>query len=199
VDYIVEPFSDWRGLAHTFLSFGFADGRHVAISVEARRERGEEYAPLKGLFRHYEIIYVIGEERDLIGLRANIRQHPVHVYPIAAAPKLIRPLFVSMLERANDLAVAPDFYHSLNNTCTVAVLRHVNEVRPDKISGGWRILFPGYSDAIAHAIGFTDFTGTLEEARTRFLINDRSAFNPALDDAGWSRQIRTRPAVSPPG
>lgn len=193
VDYVVEPFSAWRGLAHAFLTFGFADGRHVAISVETRRERGESYSPLKGLLRHYELIYVIGEERDLIGLRANIRRDPVHLYPIDTPPELVRALFVSMLERANQLVTHPEFYNSYSDTCAAAVLRHVNAVRTDKISGGWRVLFPGFSDKFAWEIGLVDFDGTLEEARARFLINERSAFDPALDDPGWSRQIRTLP------
>lgn len=193
VDYVVEPFSAWRGLAHAFLTFGFADGRHVAISVETRRERAESYSPIKGLLRHYELIYVIGEERDLIGLRANIRRDPVHLYPIETPPELVRALFVSMLERANQLVTHPEFYNSYSDTCAAAVLRHVNEVRTDKISGGWRVLFPGYSDKLAWEIGLVDFEGTLEEARARFRINDRSAFDPDLDDAGWSRKIRTLP------
>ena len=40
-----------RAGAHTFLSFGFEDGRRLAISVEVRRERGESFSPLRGLLR----------------------------------------------------------------------------------------------------------------------------------------------------
>ncbi len=37
------PFSRrWRGPAHAFVSFGFDDGQYLAISVEARREQGEQ-------------------------------------------------------------------------------------------------------------------------------------------------------------
>jgi len=39
--YMVEPFSGWKGPAHTFLSFGFGD-EYVAISVEIRKEKGEK-------------------------------------------------------------------------------------------------------------------------------------------------------------
>jgi len=198
VDYVVEPFSRWRGLAHTFVTFGFSDGSHLAISIEARRERGEHYSPLAGLCRHFEIIYVIGEERDLIGLRANIRHNPVYLFPIDTPPDLVRTLFVSMLERAHELESEPDFYNSYTDTCTVALLRHVNAVRTHQISGGWRVLLPGYSDRIAWQIGLVGFDGTLEEARTRFQINDRSGFDPALDDADWSRKIRTREKAKPP-
>jgi hypothetical protein len=81
--FIVTPFSThWRGPAHTFVSFGFSDSQYVAISVEARREPGETYGPLTGLFRRFELIYVVGDERDLIGSRAVHGGYDVYVYPI---------------------------------------------------------------------------------------------------------------------
>src|SRR6185295_17841451 len=74
--------SYWMGdaIAHTFVSFGFAGDRYVAISIETRKERGEEYSTLAGFFKQYELVYVVGDERDLIGLRTNIRQPHETVY-----------------------------------------------------------------------------------------------------------------------
>ena len=82
LDFFVEPFSGWRGLAHTFLSFGFSDGRQLGISVEVRRERGQEFNLLGGLTRQFELMYVVATERDLVGLRAVHRGNPVYLYPI---------------------------------------------------------------------------------------------------------------------
>jgi hypothetical protein len=45
VDMISSHWSS-DAIAHVFLSFGFSDGRHVAVSVETRRERGEAYTAL---------------------------------------------------------------------------------------------------------------------------------------------------------
>src|SRR5690606_31382338 len=44
VDFIVVPFKEAPSLAHTMLSFGFQDREYVAISVEARLEKGEKYS-----------------------------------------------------------------------------------------------------------------------------------------------------------
>jgi len=46
VRFVVEPFSDYRGPAHTFVSFGFS-GQYISISVETRKEIGEHYDPIK--------------------------------------------------------------------------------------------------------------------------------------------------------
>lgn len=194
VDFLVEPFEEWRGPAHTLLTFGFEGGEHVAISAEIRKEKGESFSPLRGLLRHYEIFYVVGDERDLIGLRANVRKDPVYLFPMRATPEQVRKLFVSMLHRADRLGRRPEFYNTLTTTCTTSIVRHVNELRDEPIRW-WdpRVLFPGYSDDLAYELGLIDFDGSLEEARRRFLINGRSAFG--ADGKAWSRQIRTLPSV----
>src|SRR5437773_1611043 len=83
--FIVERFGDAPAIAHTFLSFGFGD-EYLAISVEIRKERGETYSPLKGLARQFELMYVIADERDVIGLRTNHRRDPVYLYPVTTTP-----------------------------------------------------------------------------------------------------------------
>src|SRR5690606_16138469 len=101
--YVLTPFSrDRRGPAHAFVSFGFRDGRFLAISVEARREQGEQYSVLRGMLRQYEVIYVIGEERDLVQQRV-LRDDDVYVYPIRATAAQARALLEDMLRRANAL------------------------------------------------------------------------------------------------
>ena len=80
----------WMGpaIAHTFLSFGFAGGDHLAISIETRKEKGEGYSTVKGFFRQYELYYVVADERDVIRLRTNYRHDPpeqVYVYRAARA------------------------------------------------------------------------------------------------------------------
>ncbi len=67
----------WMGdaVAHTIMSFGF-EGEHIAISIEIRKERGESFSTIAGFFRQYELYYVVGDERDVIGLRTTYRSPP---------------------------------------------------------------------------------------------------------------------------
>jgi hypothetical protein len=154
--FVVEPFADWRGPAHTFLSFGFDDGEFVAISVEIRKERGESFSPLLGLMRQYEIAYVIGDERDLIGLRAWHRRDQVYLYPIRTTRDKARALFVSMLERANRLALAPEFYNTLTNTCTSNIVDHIESIAPGRVPWSVKTLLPAHADDLAYDLGLID-------------------------------------------
>lgn len=188
--YVLTPFArHWRGPAHSFLSFGFDDAGFLAISVEARKEVGETYSPLGGLLRRYELMYVIGTEQDLIGLRVFRYDGDVYVYPIRATKEAIRSLFVDMLKRANELASRPEFYGTLRNNCTTNILEHVNRLAPRRIRFGPRVLLPGYSDALAHDLGLLDTELPLDAARDAFRVNDR--VREHIDSATFSRAIRT--------
>lgn len=187
--FVLTPFSrQWRGPAHSFVTFGFGDSQFVSISVEARRETGERYGALAGLFRSFELIYVIGEEPDLIGQRAAFGDFPVYLYPIRAPRERIRAMFVAMLGRANALRERPEFYNTLTSNCTSNLVRHVNTVVPETIPGGLKTIFPGYTDEVAHRLGLLDTRLPLEEARARFRINE--AAREAMHAPDFSRRIR---------
>jgi hypothetical protein len=171
--FIVTPFSkQWRGPAHTFVSFGFSDSQYVAISVEARREPGETYGPFTGLFKQFELIYVVGDERDLIGSRAVHGEYDVYLYPIRTSRERMRELFVQMLARSNALATKPEFYNTLTNNCTSNVVDHVNQIAPNAVPQGIKTILPGYADEVAYSLGLIDNSISIEEARRRYRVND---------------------------
>jgi hypothetical protein len=188
--YILAPFStNWRGPAHSFVSFGFDDGRYLALSVEARREKGEIYGIVTGMLRRFELIYIVGDEADLIGRRASTGRDQLYLYPIKADRAAIRKMLTGMLQRANGLYDRPEFYNTLTNNCTLNLVRHVNEVVPDLVpSTSWRIALPGYSDVVAHNLGLIDSTLPLEEARKKFLITEKA--RAALGKPDFSALIR---------
>jgi hypothetical protein len=193
--FIVTPFSrNWRGPAHTFVSFGFADSQYVAISVEARREPGETYGPLTGLFKQFELIYVIGDERDLIGSRAAFGDYDVYVYPIKASRERIRALFVEMLNRSNGLATKPEFYNTLTNNCTSNVVDHVNSIVPHAVPYGIKTILPGYADDVAYSLGLIDNAMTLDESRRRYQVNAQA--KKFAHDPAFSLRIRELPAAT---
>lgn len=188
VEFIISPFALNGSLAHTFLTFGFDDGEHLAVSVEIRKEQGESFSPIRGIFRHYETIYIVGDENDLIALRTLINNDPVYIFPVRATRVEVRSLFELLLRDANQLALQPQWYNSLVNSCHLRIVRHVNTLRKNKIGIDWRNYLPGRSDELAWELGLIDFNGSFEGARQRFLIKDRVPWNP--DSKQWSSQIR---------
>lgn len=190
--FLVEPFDEGKGAAHTLVSFGFAGPagpEYLAISVEIRKEVGEEFSVVKGILRQYELMYVVGDERDLIQLRSNYRKDDVYLYPIRAPKERIRAMLVGMLERANRLREEPEFYNTLTNTCTTNIVRHVEEVAPGRVPRFRReVILPGYSDRLAYDLDLLDTDLPFEKARERFKINERAL--QAQGDPDFSVKIR---------
>lgn len=187
--FMVERFGTKPGIAHTLLSFGFGD-EFVAVSAEIRKEKGETYSPWRGLLREYELMYVIGDERDLIGLRTNHRRDEVYLYPMRTTPENMRKAFLGIVSRANDLATKPEFYNTLTNTCTTNIVRHVNDVVPGRVPFSFKVLLPAYSDRLAYDLGLIATDQPFESARRAYRI-DRVAQSAGIDEK-FSRVIRRR-------
>ncbi|HMT01585.1 MAG TPA: DUF4105 domain-containing protein, partial [Candidatus Absconditabacterales bacterium] len=73
VSLFVCPFGPFQLVAHTFLSFHFSDGKSLCVSVEIQAQQGESYNYFKAFLNGYRSIVIWGTERDIIGLRTNIR------------------------------------------------------------------------------------------------------------------------------
>ena len=96
-------------VGHTFLSFIFDNAPPLGISIEARPEVGESFAPIASLFKQFELIYVVGDERDLVGVRANYRHEAVYLYRLSTSPDDARRLLLVYLTRINELADRPEY------------------------------------------------------------------------------------------
>lgn len=175
------------GLAHSFLSFGFADGGYLALSVEARLEKHQTYSPLLGLMRAYQLIYVAADERDVIGVRSHIRKEEVLLYRIDVPPAGAKELLLTMLATMNDLHDRPRFYNTLLDNCTTNILRHAKRLTSWDLYTDYRVVLPGYSDALAYQLGAIGNGLPLAQTRDRARI-DRDVV--ALDDPSFSRAIR---------
>jgi len=140
------------------------------------------------MLKQYELMYVVGDERDLIKLRTNYRKDDVYLYPVRATAEQRRTLFVSMLRRANALRERPEFYNTLTNTCTTNIVRHVNEISPRRVPLSFKVLLPGYSDQLAYDLGLIDTDLPFEQARQRYRVNARAL--QFADSARFSTLIR---------
>jgi len=188
----------WMGpaIAHLLLSFGFGDD-HLAISIEARKEKGEGYSSAKGFFRQYELYYVVADERDVLRVRTNYRKDPpedVYIYPLRVPRENLRRVFLEYMRRMNALREHPEFYNTLTTNCTTAILTNTR-VNPGSLPFSWKVLVSGYTPAYVYESGRLDQSLPFEELKRRSLVN---AAAQAADQApDFSRRIRAglpRPA-----
>ena len=194
-DYIVCPFNSAAALAHTMISFGLNDGTHICVSAEVRKEKTEDYSAVQGLGRKFELMYVVADERDLIGARTKHRATDVYVYPTVATPAQAQALFVDVMERVNQLALKPEFYNTLTNNCTTNIKSHVNRLAGNRIKYDWRVLLPSYSAKYAYDLGLLDNSIPFEDLQSLSLVNDLS--NEHLETTDYSTRIRgRRPLIS---
>src|SRR5262249_33188710 len=140
--------------------------------VEVRREKGQEFSPLRSVVQPYEIMYVVGDERDLIQLRTAHWMEDVYMYRLKAQPADIRALLVDMLERANKLSREPEYYNLATNNCTTNIVRHVNRVAPGSIPFAHQVFFPIYSDRLAYQLDLIDTKNTFARTRLEARVNE---------------------------
>lgn len=188
LDFIIVPFNNNSLLAHTMFSFGLVDGRHFIVSVEARLDQGDSYSPIRGITNKFQLMYVIGDERDLILLRTDVRKVEVLLYPARATPDRVQDLLVDMLERANKLQRSPEYYDTINNNCTTNLVDHINKLRPGRIPRDLRVLLPGHSDRLAYELGLLDVVEPFAIARQNARITDLAQLY--RDSSDFSAKIR---------
>ena len=183
-------FSHWglSGIAHTIISWDFAGTDPLAISIETRRQKGQQYSAVKGFFRQYEIIYVAGDERDIIRLRTNYRGEDVYLYRLRLTPEQSRALLMDYVATMNALVERPEFYNALVDNCTTSIHDHVQRVLVNEPRIDWRLFANGYGDEMLYEYNYIDTSLPFAQLRERSHIDARAQ---SLDqDAHFSQGIR---------
>ena len=188
-DYILSYWGS-RAIAHGIVSFEFADGQHLAVSIETRKETNEAYSPVQGFFRQYELIYIFADERDVLRLRTNYRKEDVYLYRTRIGPTAARQIFMSYAAAANRLHDRPEFYNALTSNCVTGIIPHARAGHPGTSarSFSWEILLPGYSARRAYRNGNIDTSLPFEEVEARSHVNRAAIAAGAAVD--FSARIR---------
>jgi len=172
IDLVMVPFQGLSQVAHVASSFGFADGRQIGLSIEARYEEGEKYDPAAAGMRQFELIYVLADERDMIRLATDVHKNNVHIYRLNFEPNEVRAMFVDALRRANKLAGQPESYHPITNSCVTNLIDHINKGRPGAVPNGYRTLVPGWLDLHMYELHLVATTATtFKEAKEMAKVN----------------------------
>jgi hypothetical protein len=120
-------------------------------------------------------------------VRTNHRRERVYLYRLNSSIGDVRRLLIIYLERINELADRPEYYHLLTNSCTINIIRYANAAgREGRFD--IRHLLNGLIDSYLYHSGRVDTSLPFEELRRRSLINGAAQ---AADDApDFSERIR---------
>lgn len=191
VDMIMSVW-DSPEIAHTLVSFGFADGRHIVFSGEIRREVGEEFSAIGGFFKRYELVLIAADERDIVHLRTDARGESVSLYPVQMGAAQRAALFEAFLDYGNALAREPRWYHTLWTNCTTMPYRLVRQVA-EGVVFDLRVILSGRLPGYLYDLGVLPGaqTAPLAELKARAALPRRpvagmsSADYSALLRQGW--------------
>src|SRR5205823_1817961 len=98
IDYWGSP---W--IAHPIVSFQLADAPPLCFSIETRKKLGQTYSTIGGLYRQFELIYIVADERDVIRVRTNYRKEDIYLYRLTISPAQARERFLEYIHSLNAL------------------------------------------------------------------------------------------------
>ena len=175
--------SPW--IAHPIVSFQFGDNDYIAMSIETRKEVGEQYSAIRGFFRYYELIYTVSDERDVVRLRTNYRKgEETYLFHTRATPEHARATLLNYLKKINRIRNRPEWYNALTNNCTTNIATLAGEPQLD-----WRVLLNGRADQMLFERGDLA-TGNLPFAQLKQQAHINAAARAANDAPDFSRRIR---------
>lgn len=152
LDFAVSHWDGMEAVAHTMLSFGFEDGRHLALSVETRLPEGVLQENLPGIYKQYNLAYILADEQDLFALRTHFRREDMYLYRVKMSRSDLRKVFIGFAEKINHLHKYPRFYNTITANCTtelVDTFKHYLGV----LEWHWTPIFNGICDENSYRRG----------------------------------------------
>jgi hypothetical protein len=113
--FVVEPFTKFKQIAHTYFIFDFSDQPPLSISVEARREKNENFNIFLGSLNQYELIYIWGTETDQTIRRVVVENNQLFMYPLNITPNDAKSLLLQLAETTQSLETNPRFYNTFTS------------------------------------------------------------------------------------
>jgi len=173
VDVFISHFAEFEGLAHIFISFGLTTGEQIVVSYETRREDGETFSPVLGMLRQFEVIYVVGSEEDIVGVRTDVREgERVYLYETKASPEQSLALFRILADDINGVYEKPRIYHTLTHNCTNEITKRVEDIADVDFPLTWKTVLPGFFDEVLYEMELIDTEGTFAEVKARHKIDN---------------------------
>ena len=184
--------SYWMGpqIAHTLVSFDFANSKPLTFSIEIRKEKNEEFSTYGGFFRKYELSLIAADEKDLIYTRSNVRGEHVYFFPVNMSKTERRALFKEYLGKANEFRHQPKWYNSLTSNCTTLVFDMVQAISKRHLPTDYRLLASGYLPNYLYDLNAISHDLTIQQWYDVAYINPRVSELNNISSTQYSTLIR---------
>ncbi len=188
--FTIKPFTNFKGVAHTYFVFDFKDHSPIVVSVEARREKGEKYDAWIGLLNQYELIYVWGTETDETIRRVVIEHNQLYMYPLTISTESAQKLFLEVASSTHDLENHPRFYNTFLSNCTNELAKAANKVKPNSVPLNIALFLPGYSEQELYKLGYIPNQQPLDQIKQSYYISDY--VKQLYADPDFSQKLREK-------
>jgi len=167
---VISHFAPLSEIAHIFILFELKDNTVIGLSVEARKEQGEEYSLLGGLSAKFELIYLLASYRDIVGIRL-MRDEDVYSYPIKITAEEAQALFKVVAARTNKIDKEPELYHLFLKNCTTEIVKLVNQITDNEFPRITQSFMPGDAGKALYKMDLIDSdAGNFNEVQKASLI-----------------------------
>ena len=189
VRYLDLAVSHWDGLekvAHTMLSFEFADGTFLAFSMETRLPEGAKQGFIPGIYKQYELLPIVATEEDVFKLRTNFRKEELYLYRTNADHTQTRQVLETLLRTIAVRHTQPVFYNSITRNCTTSLAPLLRMIEPG-FTRDIRLLLNGRADELLFEMGYL----ACRDGETFAELKQRRKANLYVGQmANYSRAIR---------
>lgn len=187
--FVMEPFGKIKAVAHTYFIFDFKNQEPLAVSVEARREKGEKYNAILGDFNQYELIYIWGTESDETIRRVLFEENKIYMYPLNISSSGAKELFLQMAQKTHELETQPRFYNTLISNCTNELAKSANKVKPNAIPFNLALFLPGYSVNELYKLGYLPTNVPVDQLPIKYYISNFVKEN--YNEPDFSNKLRS--------
>ncbi|MEI7927261.1 MAG: DUF4105 domain-containing protein [Verrucomicrobiales bacterium] len=178
--------SPW--MAHPIACFRFADAPPLCFSIETRKKKGQSYSAIGGLYRQFELVYVVADERDVIRVRTNYRVgEDIYLYHTTATADQARVRFLEYVGSLNGLRDQPRWYNAITTNCTTTIREQHSAAQ--RMPWDWRLLLNGKADELMYERSAIA-TGGLSFADLKRRAHINPAALSAKDSPDFSARIR---------
>ena len=157
--FFFSPFRPGDDLGHTFVTFELVrNGRpdFLTLSIEARREVGEVYSPLRGAFGAYELAFVWSTEKDIFTNTAIALNRDLEMYKVNVSAEHASQILKAFVERSNQLAGKPELYNTLESNCASELALVINRLFGEKIPRHRSFRRTGEAAEYLHSLGYIE-------------------------------------------